>query len=499
MKNKKQFYVTTSIAYVNAAPHIGHAMELVQADVLARYHRLLGEDVFFLTGTDEHGKKVAEAAAKEGKQPKAYTDSVSARFKGLCAALGVSYDHFIRTTDDQHVSFVEQVWKRMEENGDIYKASYEGRYCTGCEAFLREAEMEDGICRIHKKEAQAVNEENHFFRFSKYAKEVERMIRENVIRIMPEFRKKEILNLFSDEGIKDFSVSRPKESVGWGIPVPGDDSQIIYVWIDALMNYISGVSQDRLPADVHVIGKDIMRFHTMMLPAFLLSLGYPMSRAIAIHGFIMAEGQKMSKSLGNVIDPMAVIAEYGAESVRYYVLREIPSDDDGDFSIARFKERYASDLQNGLGNLVSRVSVLGVGNPEVVKDVTVSGAKIRAQDIYKEYTHAIDAFQLHRALEQTWVLVERSNKMVEEAKLWELAKQDAEKANKVFSELAQNLSSVAYMLAPFLPETAEKVAHAIGTDIAGLSGDADITVRFQKPEQPLFPRLNHEAGIRNNE
>ncbi|MEK7493780.1 MAG: methionine--tRNA ligase [Patescibacteria group bacterium] len=496
MKEIKKFYVTTSIAYVNAPPHIGYAMELLQADALARHHRLSGKDVFFLTGTDEHGKKVAEAAAKNDMEPRAYVDMISSRFDALCKALGISEYHFIRTTDKSHISFVEGIWKHMKESGDIYKGEYEGRYCTGCEAFLREAEMDgEKCCLIHKKETQAVREENYFFKFSKYAAQVEEAIRTDAIRILPEFRKKEILNLFSDEGVKDFSVSRPKESVGWGIPVPDDDSQIMYVWIDALMNYLSGIEYEEnpmtkiWPADVHVIGKDIMRFHTMMLPAFLLSLGYPLSRCIAIHGFIFAEGQKMSKSLGNVIDPMGSIAQYGIEPVRYYLLREIPSDGDGDFSIARFKERYAADLQNGLGNLVSRVSVLGAGNFEAAKDITVSGASVRARDIYKEYEGAIDAFQLHRALEQVWVLVERSNKAVEDAKLWELAARDAGEANKVFTALAGNLAAIAYMLSPFLPETAEKIATAIGTDIAALSGDSDIPVRFQKPATSLFPKL----------
>lgn len=497
MAEQKKFYVTTSIAYVNAPPHIGYAMELVQGDAIARYHRLRGEEVFLLTGTDEHGKKIAEAAAKAGMTPPAYTDAISERFIALCEKLNISYDRFIRTTDKNHVSFVEDAWRRMKENGDIYKGEYKGRYCTGCEAFLREAEIdEEGKCRIHRKEPQAVHEENWFFKFSKYAAKVEEVIRTDAIRILPEFRKKEILNFFSDEGVKDLSVSRPKESVGWGIPVPDDDSQIIYVWIDALMNYLSGIKQEEnfmtniWPANVHVVGKDIMRFHTMMLPAFLSSLGYPLSRSIAIHGFILAEGQKMSKSLGNVIDPMELIAQYGAEPVRYYLLREIPSDDDGDFSLARFMERYAADLQNGLGNLISRVTAMAVANPEAAKDITVSGAAVRAQDIYKKYEGAIDAFQLHRALEQVWGMVERSNKMVEDTKLWELAAKDAEGANKVFADLAQNFAAVAYMLAPFLPETAEKIAAAIGTGVASLAGDTDITVRFQKPAQPLFPRLN---------
>ncbi|MBI5913611.1 methionine--tRNA ligase [Candidatus Azambacteria bacterium] len=502
MAEQKKFYVATSIAYVNAPPHIGYAMELAQADVLARYHRLRGDDVFFLTGTDEHGKKIAEAAAKAGMEPQAYADKMSARFVALCEKLNISYTRFIRTTDKRHVSVVERIWKHMEENGDIYKAMYEGRYCTGCEAFLREAEMEDGVCRIHKKETQAVHEENHFFKFSKYAARVERAIREDEILILPEFRKKEILNLFSDEGIKDFSVSRPKESVGWGIPVPGDDSQIIYVWIDALMNYISGAPQGRLPADVHVIGKDIMRFHTMMLPAFLLSLGYPLSRSIAIHGFILAEGQKMSKSLGNVIDPMELIAQYGKEAVRYYVLREIPSDDDGDFSAARFEERYTADLQNGLGNLVSRVTALAEKYPHVYEGITVGDvfsdtARGEFQTTYSAYNDCIRRFQLHRALEHVWHFVDDSNALVNEAKLWELAEKDAEKAKAVFRTLAENMYAVGVLLAPFLPNTAERVLHALGIDDALSFTDASKkVVRFQKPAQPLFPRLEQNLESR---
>lgn len=501
MEKKKQFYVTTSIAYVNAPPHLGHAMELAQADVLARYHRLRGEEVFFLTGTDEHGKKVAEAAAKNGMEPRVYVDMISSRFDVLCKELGISDYHFIRTSDQTiHMPVVTKMWRNMVASGDIYKGEYEGRYCVGCEAFLREAEIdEEGKCHIHKKETQAVREENYFFKFSKYAKKAEQLIREDVFRIIPEFRKKEALNLFSEEGVRDFSVSRPRASVEWGIPVSDDHHQLIYVWVDALMNYVSGAGygtddfKKRWPPDVQVIGKDILRFHAMMWPAFLLACGFSeedLPKKLAVHGHISIEGQKMSKSLGNVVDPMALIQKYGTETVRYYLLREMPSDDDGDFSFARFEERYTADLQNGLGNLVSRVTVMAVANPEAVKDIRVSGAAARTKDIYKKYASAIDTFQLHRALEQVWMLIEQSNKIVEDMKLWELAARDGKKANEVFIALAHNFAAIAYMLAPFLPETAEKIATAIGTDVVALAGDADISVRFQKPAQLLFPRLN---------
>ncbi len=500
MAEQKKFYVTTSIAYVNAPPHIGYAMELVQADVLARYHRLLGEDVFLLTGTDEHGKKVAEAAAKNAMAPRAYVDMIAARFDALCFALGVSEYHFIRTSDQTtHTPVVLDMWRKMADAGDIYKGEYEGRYCVGCEAFLREAEIDDEKrCRIHTKETQAVREENYFFKFSKYAKKVEQLIRDNVIHIVPEFRKKEALNLFSEEGVRDFSVSRPKESVEWGIPVPGDERQLIYVWVDALLNYVSGAGygtgdfNKRWPPDAQVIGKDILRFHAMMWPAFLLACGFlenNLPKMLAVHGHISIEGQKMSKSLGNVVDPVELIAKYGKEPVRYYVLREMPSDDDGDFSFARFEERYTADLQNGLGNLVSRVTALALTHPEAVKGIRVNGVTAHAKETYQKYENAINAFQLHRALEQVWTLVEQSNKAVEDAKLWDLAVRDPREANTVFTELAHNFAAIAYMLAPFLPETAEKIAIAIGADITALAGNTGVAVCFQKPAISLFPKL----------
>src|SRR3989344_177381 len=429
MPGNKTFYITTSIPYVNAAPHVGFAFELLLADVLARHHRLSGSEGFFLTGTDEHGKKIQEAAEKAGKSPQDYVDGVAKQFQELAVALGVSNDDFIRTSDRaRHIPVAVKVWQELKSKCDIYKEKYEGLYCVGCEAFLREVEIENGKCRIHQKEVQKVYEENYFFRFSKYAKKVERLIREDAIRIVPAYRKTEMLNLFSDEGVRDISASRPRESVGWGIAVPNDDSQMMYVWVDALLNYLSGVGYGadafakRWPPDVHVIGKDIARFHAMMWPAILLSLGLALPKTILIHGHIAIEGKKMSKSLGNVVDPLAMIRIFGKEAFRYLLLREIPSLDDGDFSFEGFRRRYAADLQNGLGNLVSRVSTLG---EQHAKSLTVSHPLQSSHKIaFGAYRDAIDRFDFRDALAETWRIVGDANKLVDESKLWEMAAGD---------------------------------------------------------------------------
>ena len=539
---KNTFYITTSIPYMNARVHIGHALEAAQADAIARFWRLQGEKVFFLTGTDEYGKKIQEAAQKAGKGTAEFVDEMAEYYKKVCDTLGISYDNLIRTSDqEKHWPAVFAVWKKLLENGDIYKGSYEGYYCTGCEAFLREAEMENGICLIHKKPVQKVSEENYFFRFSKYVKEVERLIREDVIKILPTWRKLEILNLFSDEGTRDVSFSRPKETVGWGIPVPDDPGQMIYVWVDALVNYISGAGfkvpeilrcaqddnemaqddnvrvqddnktaqddnkkvrddktevrgeskfEERWPADVHLIGKDIARFHLMIWPAMLLSLGLELPKAVYIHGFISVEGEKISKSLGNVVDPIELVEKYGSagspqagkDAVRYFLLREIPSGGDGDFSYARFEERYTADLQNGLGNLVSRVAAVGEKHQDIFQDIKLpADSEIAQRKIYKDYCAAIDRFELHETLTHTQKLVAESNKLVEDSALWDAVKNDQEKAVRTMALLAENLFAIAYMLQPFMPDTAEKIFHSLG-------GKEAKTVRFRKPEQPLFPR-----------
>ncbi len=497
MADRKKFYITTSIPYANAVPHVGHALEFVQADALARYHRLLGSEVFLLTGTDEHGKKITEAAAEAHKTPQQFVDAVSAKFAEALEALGVSHDGFIRTSDEKkHVPAVHKVWQLLKGNGDMYKDKYRGRYCVGCEAFLREAEIRDGKCIIHERPVQDVYEENYFFRFSKYAKDVERLIRDDVIAVLPEHRKKEVLNLFSEEGTKDVSVSRPAENVGWGVAVPNDNTQIMYVWVDALLNYLSGIDfgtdnfKKWWPPDVQVIGKDIARFHTMIWPAMLLSLGLDLPKKILVHGHVNVEGKKISKSLGNTVDPIELVHKYGKDAVRYFLLREIPSDNDGDFSFARLHERYTGDLQNGLGNLVSRATTLALAHPKVWEGIEAEDvlAKSRAA-LVSAYRRAVEQFKLHEALSFVWKLVDESNKLIEDTKLWDTIRADTARARGTLKTLAENLCAIGILLFPFVPDTAGKVLGAVGKQEASFAS-VPFPVRFQKPERPLFPKLS---------
>ena len=360
-----KFYITSSLPYTNANPHIGFALEIIQTDVLARYQRQQDKDVFFLTGTDEHGTKVAKTAKDAGVSPREFTNKISGKFLELTKTLNISNDNFIRTTDQkQHWPSVRVVWEKLQESGDLEKRIYEGLYCSGCEVFITEKELVNGQCPIHKKEPEKVQEENWFFGLSKYGLQLKEKIEKDELRIVPEGRKKEVLSLIN-QGLEDISFSRPKEKLQWGIPVPGDDTQVVYVWADALVNYISALGYPKgekfkkyWPADVHVVGKDILRFHATIWPAMLLSLGIELPKTIFVHGFITADGQKMSKSLGNVIDPFELVEKYGTDAVRYFFLREIPSTEDGDFSYEKFEVRYNADLASGLGNLVARVVTL---------------------------------------------------------------------------------------------------------------------------------------------
>ncbi|MCX6719671.1 MAG: methionine--tRNA ligase, partial [Candidatus Staskawiczbacteria bacterium] len=374
MTNKiKKFYITTSIPYTNAPPHIGFALEIIQADVLARLHRDAGEDVFFLTGTDEHGLKTLRAAEVVGKKPLEFADEISGKFKDLANVLNISNDDFIRTTDEQrHKPTVYRLWEKFKENGDIYKKIYKGYYCPGCEAFKTQKELIDGKCTIHQKPVEIIEEENYFFKLTKYLSQIKKVIESDEIKIIPESRKGEVLNMIA-QGLEDVSFSRVKEKY-WGWPVPDDDSQNLYVWQDALPNYISalGYAEDGeqfkkyWPADVHCIGKDIVKFHAIYWPAMLLSAGLELPKLIFIHGFINVGGQKMSKSLGNVVDPFELVKKYGVDAVRYYLLREVLSTEDGDFTIEKFEQRYNSDLAGGIGNLVARV--LGIAGNLEIKD-----------------------------------------------------------------------------------------------------------------------------------
>ncbi|MDO8442925.1 MAG: methionine--tRNA ligase [bacterium] len=478
----KKFYITTSIAYVNSEPHIGFALESVQADVLARYYRQLGREVFFLTGTDEHGSKIQRTAEANHKDPQEFVDGLSEKFKGLKGALNLSWDNFIRTTDQKnHWPVAQEIWNKLFDAGDLYKKKYGGYYCVGCESFKTGKDIVDGKCVVHKKDLEFIEDENWFFKLSKYTKEIEKKIKSDELKIIPETRKNEILSLLK-EGLEDVSFSRSKRHLEWGIPVPNDDSQVMYVWADALANYISGYGGTdkwkKHPADVHMIGKDISRFHTAIWPGMLLSCGLPLPKNIFVHGFITSNGEKMSKSLGNVIDPYELAKKYGIDPVRYYLLREISSSEDGDFSYEKFEERYNGDLANGLGNFAARVSTLASREPEISGKISKE-VKEKINEVEKTVEQKIGDFKFNEALASVWDLIQFGDRYVNENKPW-VKDLSEEKRKEVLYNLASILKKTAELLVPFLPATAEKISDAIQ-----LKRDGFIVKKIEN----LFPRL----------
>jgi len=485
-----KFYVTTPIYYVNDKPHIGHAYTSVVADFLARFHRKRGEETFYLTGTDEHGQKNVEAAEEAGKTLEELSDENSNKFKELKEILNLSWDDFIRTSDkERHWPGVEELWRRIEKSGDIYEDEYEGLYCIGCEAFLTEKELVDGLCPIHKKKPETLKEKNLFFRLSKYSDEIASKIESDELKVLPETRKNEILSLVKG-GLKDISFSRPKEKLSWGIPVPGNEGQTIYVWGDALSNYISAVGFGRdeeqfkkwWPADAHIIGKDILRFHAAIWPGMLLSAGLPLPKSVYVHGFITIEGEKMSKSLGNVIDPDELVKKYGSDAVRYYLLREIPSHEDGDFSKERFEERYRADLANGLGNFASRVTTLAQDVKEFKNLELSKEVESEIENTRKNVEDAVSKFRVHEAVFAAWNLIHFGDGYVDEKKPWE------SKDTQIIFDLVALLDNIASLVLPVVPEAAEKITNAISWSPKG-------SLKVKKVEA-LFPRLVEEGESR---
>lgn len=497
-----KFYVTTAIAYVNAAPHIGFALELIQADSLARYHRLKGDETFFLTGVDEHGVKIYETAKEAGMETQDFADMNAEKFKNLKGILNLSNDGFIRTTSAAHKSAVQEIWKKMFEKGDIYKAKYSGKYCVGCEAFIPDKDAdEEGNCPIHKKPLKVVEEENYFFKLSKYSDKIRELIETDQMKVVPEARKNEMLNIIGEEGLKDVSFSRPKATLPWGVDVPNDESQVMYVWCDALSNYITGIGygsdQENFekfwPCDAHIIGKDILRFHAGIWIGMLLSAEIALPKSIYVHGFITSEGQKMSKSIGNVVDPVAFVQENGIDPLRYYLLREIPTTDDGDFSLTRFKNLYNSELANGLGNLLNRVVMMAEryveGKLEKSDDAAVEE---KLQKTLGEYHKAFEEFDLKRACEAIYEIVDYGNKYIDDTKPWVLEKEgEKEKLKRVLFNLYEILCLLNAMILPIIPEAAEKMAGQLGIQPGNLSLDfkfGEKDGQVQKGE-PLFMRL----------
>lgn len=479
-----KFYITTSIAYVNAPPHIGYALELAQADVLARYHRLLGDDVRFLTGTDEHGTKIAKAAEAASLSPQEFTDKISAQFKKLAESLNISNDDFIRTSDQKrHWPAAQKLWRELTEREDLYKKNYEGLYCVGHEAFMKKSDLQNGVCPLHKTKPEKIEEENWFFKLTSYKKQLKKIVESDELQILPASRKNEVLNLLDDA--EDISFSRPSEKIKWGIPVPGDATQTMYVWADALSNYISALDygstrsdlvEERAdffkrfwPADIHLVGKDILRFHAIIWPAMLLSASLPLPKTIAVHGFITVDGEKMSKTVGNVVDPFKMIEKYGSDVIRYYLLREIPSDEDGDFSEEKLKERYNGDLANGLGNLVQRVATLIENNLDgklIYDDKLIeAGVSQKIKDLSEKYKNQIEIFRLHEAIGSIWELIGFANQYIDDKKPWAAIKHNEGEFLMIMTNLMLMLHNIAYLLSPFLPETANKIVEIFGNDL----------------------------------
>lgn len=453
----KKFYVTTAIPYVNAAPHIGNAIDFILADVIKRYYEQKKYSVFFSTGTDEHGQKVAGKAAEANKDPQEYTDGLVEYFKDFAKELDIDYSYWIRTTEAKHIKGAQAIWKKLESY--IYKKSYTGWYCTGCEKFVTETEYKanGGTCPDHQRSYEKISEENYFFKLSDFSVQVKEAIAKDQYQILPNSRKNEILSLL-DEGLEDISISREAKRLSWGIPVPGDKTQVMYVWFEALMNYITTLDYPNgdnfkafWPADLHIIGKDITRFHAAIWPAMLIALELPLPKRLLVHGMVNVGGEKMSKSVGNVVDPRQIAETYGSDALRYYFTRHITTTDDGDFTWEKFEAAYNNELGNELGNLVQRVaSMINRYQDGVIGDIP------KPEHDEAPYHEAMEGLRLDRSIEWAWSMVRGLNQYIEESKPWEIAKSgDQEHLQEVLAYCAGSILQIANLLTPFIPQTGQ--------------------------------------------
>lgn len=468
----RKTYITTAIPYVNGAPHIGHAMDYCLADTFARYQMLIGNEVRFQAGTDEHGNKIFQKANELGLPVEDYVKENSDKFKDFIRKLNVSYTDFVRTTDPEHEKRCQEIWMRLRDH--IYPAKYEGWYCTGCERFITDKEYEEnhGICPDHQKPYERLEEENYYFRISDFKESITSAIEAEKLKILPEFRKKEVLKLLEDT--PDVSVSRPKSQLTWGVPVPDDENQVMYVWIDALANYITVLGypdkdiSDWWPAAAQFVGKDILRFHAIIWPAMLLGLGLPLPENLVSHGMVLSDGQKMSKSIGNVIEPVEVINKHGIDAFRYYFLRHIDTFADSDFTWEKFENAYNNELANDLGNLVQRLATLASKNNIALDDYTLV--------LPEEYRALMDKFEFSKAFDYAWGKVQGINRRIDDEKPWSLAKEGkTEELNACMNSLINALLNANLMLKPFLPNACEKISAAF---------NKTVTV----PAEPLFPK-----------
>ncbi len=482
-----KFYITTAIDYPSAPPHIGHVYEKVCADVIARWHRKTGEEVFFSTGTDEHGQKIQRCATKANLSPQGFVDEMSSKFTGLWGKLNISYDSFIRTTQPQHMRVAQDIFQKIYEKGDIYKGEYEGLYCVDCEAFYTEKDLNAGLCPVHGRLAERIKEESYFFRMSKYQEMIFRHIQNNKDFIEPVARRNEVLNRIKD-GIRDLSISR--SSFNWGIPLPMDGKHIIFVWFDALINYISvlGYPKEKFkkywPADIHLIGKDILWFHAVVWSAILLAADIELPRKIFVHGFVNLKGEKISKSKGITVDPVGLADKYGADSLRYFLMREIPFGEDGDFSESALIKRINSDLANDLGNLVYRtLTMIEKYFAGHIPEVNISDKKWREKlkGFLAEVNVCMSSLKFNIALDKIWEIINMANKYIEDTKPWNLAKESKTDELKAFIYLLVTvIREVAKNIEPFMPQTADSIREQVGTDKI-------------KKGKPLFPRIEIDS------
>jgi methionyl-tRNA synthetase len=498
------FYVTTPIFYVNAEPHLGHAYTVIAADIFARHMRQRGEDVFFLTGTDEHGEPVELAAEREGIDPQALADRNAPKFEAMARAVNATNDFFIRTSDERHTDRVAEIMQRVHDNGHVYEGIYEGWYCPRCAAFYTERELGPGnTCPIHEIPLEREREQNWFFRLSAFEDELKRLYEERPEFVVPGFRRNEAVS-FIEQGLEDVSLSRAK--LRWGMPLPWDPSQRMYVWFDALLNYVTALAFARdgddlteryWPAAFHVLAKDILKFHAVIWPALLLAAGLQPPRGMVIHGYLLMGEKKMSKSLGNVLDPFAAIEQFGADALRFYCFREVSFGQDGSVSAAGFEARYEAELANDFGNLASRTLAMlaryrdGVV-PEAQVDAAVAAGDDGLEGLAAEVSELIDHAEPSQALDAIWTRVRRLNRYVEEARPWDLAKDEAQsgRLDQVLLTLAEGLRVVTLALVPYIPEAADKLLAALGEDDRGLAefGSRGGGATVERIE-PLFPKV----------
>lgn len=469
----KNTYLTTAIPYVNGAPHIGHAMDYLLADTYARYCRMRGDNVRFQAGADEHGNKIFKKAQDSGLDTQSYVDANAKKFQDFISKLGISNTDYIRTTDPDHCRRCQAIWTKLKDH--IYMNSYEGWYCEGCERFVTQKEYDEntGTCPDHNRPYEKLQEENYYLRISDFKDQIRTKIESDEMRILPEFRKREVLRLLDDT--PDVSISRPTSQLTWGIPVPGDDSQVMYVWIDALANYITVLGYpdsdiiDFWPASVQFVGKDILRFHAIIWPAMLIGLGLPLPKVLHSHGFVLANGNKMSKSIGNVVDPLEVLEKHGLTAFRYYFLRHADTFADADFTWEQFETSYNNELANDLGNLVQRLATL-------CSKQNLSGVKFNAL-VDQQYTDLMDSLYFSKAFDYVWGLIQAINKRIDDTKPWTLAKENkTEELRLLLESLVGELLQSVHLLSPFLPDVSEQIREIFTAD------------RITPPSTPLFPK-----------